>query len=67
METVNAIAQLVSTVGFPIGMCGGLFWYMTKQQEAQDEKNQKMMDALNNLSLVISELKQKLNDWMGQS
>ena len=40
---------------------------MPKQQEAQDEKNQKMMDALNNLSLVISELKQKLNDWMGQS
>ena len=67
METVNAIAQLVSTVRFTIVMCGVLFWYMTKQQEAHDEKNQKMMDALNNLSIVISELKQKLNDWMGQS
>ena len=67
METVNAIAQLVSTSGFPIVMCGALSRYMTKQQEAQDEKNQKMMDALNNLSIVISELKQKLNDWMGQS
>ena len=66
METVNAIAQLVSTVGFPIVMCGVLFWYMYKQDERQTEQNQRMMESLNNLSMVITELKQKINDWMGQ-
>lgn len=67
METVNTLAQLVSTVGFPIVMCGVLFWYMTKQDERQSEQNQRMMESLNNLSMVITELKQKINDWMGQS
>lgn len=67
METVNTLAQLISTVGFPIVMCGVLFWYMTKQDERQSEQNQRMMESLNNLSMVITELKQKINDWMGQS
>ena len=67
METVNTLAQLISTVGFPIVMCGVLFWYMTKQDERQSEKDQRMMESLNNLSMVITELKQKINDWMGQS
>lgn len=67
METVNTLAQLVSTVGFPIVMCGVLFWYMYKQDERQTEQNQRMMESLNNLSMVITELKQKINDWMGQS
>ena len=73
METVNTLAQVISQVGFPIVMCGVLMWWMMKQQERQDrrdeqqdERNQSMMDSLNNLSVVISELKQKINDWMGQ-
>lgn len=67
METVNTLAQLISSVGFPIVMCGVLFWYMTKQDERQSEQNNRMMESLNNLSIVITELKQKINDWMGQS
>lgn len=67
METVNTLAQVISQVGFPIVMCGVLFWYMTKQDERQEEQNQRMMETLNNLSMVITELKQKINDWMGQS
>lgn len=67
METVNTLAQVISQVGFPIVMCGVLFWYMTKQDERQEEQNQRMMESLNNLSMVITELKQKINDWMGQS
>ena len=67
METGNTLAQVISQVGFPIVMCGVLFWYMTKQDERQEEQNQRMMESLNNLSMVITELKQKINDWMGQS
>ena len=67
METVNTLSQVISQVGFPIVMCGVLFWYMTKQDERQEEQNQRMMESLNNLSMVITELKQKINDWMGQS
>ena len=28
----NAIISLVGTLGFPIVMCGLLFWYMVKEQ-----------------------------------
>lgn len=66
METVNTLAQVISQVGFPIVMCGVLFWYMTKQQEANSEQQNRMMEALNGLNLVITELKQKLEDWMGK-
>ena len=66
METVNTLAQVISQVGFPIVMCGVLFWYMTKQQEANYEQQNRMMEALNGLTLVITELKQKLEDWMGK-
>lgn len=66
METVNTLAQVISQVGFPIVMCGVLFWFMNKQQEANSEQQNRMMEALNGLTLVITELKQKLEDWMGK-
>ena len=37
METVNAISQIVSTVGFPIAMCIALLWHITKLNEKENE------------------------------
>lgn len=28
----NTIIQIISSLGFPIVMCGALFWYMVKQR-----------------------------------
>lgn len=32
VEVINSIGQFVGTYGFPIVMCGLLFWYMVKEQ-----------------------------------
>lgn len=29
---VNSVSGLISTLGFPIVVCGALFWYMVKEQ-----------------------------------
>lgn len=34
----TAIAQLISSLGFPIVCCGALFWYMMKEKDAHKEE-----------------------------
>lgn len=29
---VNSVSALISNLGFPIAVCGALFWYMVKEQ-----------------------------------
>lgn len=55
MDT-SQIIQIISTLGFPIVMCGALFWYMIQQREAHKEEIDKMSEALNNNTLVIQKL-----------
>lgn len=57
---VQAIITAISTVGFPIVMCGALFWYMINQRDAHKEEINKMTDALNNNTLAIQKLLDKL-------
>ena len=49
----NSITTFVNTLGFPIVMCGALFWYMTKQNEQHLTESREMRDALNELKLAI--------------
>lgn len=58
---VNAIIQIVSSVGFPIAACLICFWYVNKLTETHKEEVNKLTDALNNNTLVM----QKLCDRMG--
>ena len=57
---VNAIISLVGTLGFPIVMCGALFWYMIKQNEQHSTESREMRDAINELKLAIVELTDRL-------
>lgn len=57
---MNEIAQLISTVGFPIVMCLILFWYMTKQEERHESESNSMKDAINELRIAIVKLCEKL-------
>lgn len=56
----NAIISLVGTLGFPIVMCGALFWYMIKQNDQHSIESREMRDAINELKLAIVELTDRL-------
>ena len=58
---VTAIVQVVSSLGFPIAVCLICFWYINKIEEMHSNEVQKLTDALNNNTLIM----QKLCDKMG--
>lgn len=58
----NSIITLVSTLGFPIVMCGALFWYMIKQNEQHSTESREMRDAVNELKIAIVELTDHLKE-----
>lgn len=57
----NTIIQAVGSLGFPIVMCGCLFWRMIKSDEQHKAEMDKLSEALNNNTLVITKLSDKLN------
>ena len=57
---VNAIIQLVGSLGFPIVMCGALFWRMVKSDEQRKAEMDKLSEALNNNTIAITKLSDKL-------
>lgn len=70
----NEWIQLISTVGFPIVMCGAMGWYvkhisdqhrddMTNERNQHAEEVKATTDAINNNTLAI----QKLTDYMERS
>ena len=54
-STSSALITAISTVGFPIVMCGALFWYI-------QVKVDKMTEALNANTLVITKLLERLDN-----
>lgn len=59
---MNDIATIVTQLGFPIAMCLLLFWYVTKKDEAHREEMEKMSEAVNNNTIVMQKLIDKLGD-----
>lgn len=57
---VQDIITAVSTLGFPITMCGALFWYMVKQNELHQTESKEMKDAITELKIAIVQLTSKL-------
>ena len=58
---VGTIAQIVSTVGFPIAMCLALIWCIKEMGDKHKQETEKFTEALNNNTLVL----QKLCDTIG--
>lgn len=56
----NSIISLVGSLGFPVVMCGALFWYMIKQNEQHSTESREMRDAINELKIAIVELTDRL-------
>ena len=57
----NTIIQLVGSLGFPIVMCGALFWRMVKSDEQHKEEMDKLSEALNNNTIALTKLSDNLD------
>lgn len=70
-DNINTIVQIVSSVGFPIVCCGFCFWYVkyitdknrediANLNEQRKEESNKMIEAINNNTLVMERLVEKI-------
>lgn len=61
---INELSTLISTLGFPIGMCLIMCYYINKINDAHKEESDKFADALNNNTVVLQKLCDKLDSGM---
>ena len=54
---INMVVQLIGSLGFPIVACGALFWTLNKEQESHKAEMSAVTQALNQNTLVMTELK----------
>ena len=64
---VNVVTSAISTLGFPIVMCGAMFWYMLKEKDAHKEEMNSVTEALNNNTLILQKLCDRLDGDNGDS
>lgn len=57
---MGEIMELITSVGFPIVMCGALFWKINKQDEDHKEEVSKITAALENNTAAIENLISKI-------
>lgn len=64
----NGIIALIQSVGFPIVMCGLMFWYVKyitdknrEEREAHKQEMNQVITAINNNTIVIEKLIAKLD------
>ena len=62
MEDFNLILQAISTVGFPIVMCGIMFWFLNKEQENHKAEMMSLKDVISENNQVLESLKQLIED-----
>lgn len=56
----NAVLQAISTLGFPIVMCGALFWKLLRQDSLHREEVAQLTIALENNTLAMQKIADKL-------
>ena len=59
--TVDDIITIIQSVGFPIVMCGALFWYMISQTKEHAAESKEMCEAISALNVAITKLTDKLD------
>lgn len=58
---INDLSALISTLGFPIAMCLIMCYYINKINDAHKEETTKFAEALNNNTVVLQKLCDKLD------
>lgn len=61
MDPVTII-EIVNTVGFPIACVVAMFFMLNKERETHKEETDKMIEALNNNTLVLESIKAILHE-----
>lgn len=59
---INIILQAITSVGFPIVVCLMLMYYVRENTDKHKEEIDKMSEALNNNTLVLQKLCDKLDN-----
>lgn len=59
---IQDLTTLLSNYAFPIAACVALFWKMEKDRAEHKEEMVKITEALNNNTLVIQRLSDRLED-----
>ena len=62
---INDLSALISTLGFPIAMCLIMCYYINKINDAHKEETDKFAEALNNNTVVLQKLCDKLDSGVG--
>ena len=62
MEYADIIVQTVSSVGFPIAMCGLMFWFLNKEQENHKAEMLELKEVIGKNNEVLASLKQLIED-----
>ena len=57
---MDSWVQVIQTLGFPIAVAIAMFWQNTKLQEQHKEEMAKITEALNNNTIALTELKDKI-------
>ena len=57
---MDEIVALIRDLGFPIAVAVALFWKNNKDQEQHRDEMAKMTEALNNNTIALTELKDKI-------
>ena len=61
MEVSTIVLKAISTVGFPIVVAAAMFWKMNKQDEDHKQEMNKITEAINNNTIALTKLLDKLN------
>lgn len=56
----NAIVQAVSSLGFPIACCIAMFWQNNKLNEVHKAEVSKLNEAINNNTIALNHIIDKL-------
>ena len=62
MDDINVIIQAISTVGFPIVMCGIMLWFLNKEQENHKAEMLSLKEVISENNKVLEGLKQLIED-----
>ena len=56
----NTLITVISSLGFPIVACMACAWYINKQSDAHKSEIEKITEALNNNTIALNRLIDKL-------
>lgn len=64
---ISTIVQIVSSLGFPIACCVAMFWQNNKLNESHKEETTKLNEAINNNTIALNHLIDKIGGSSGDT